>query len=415
MSAKKPSGPDEQQRYSYPQARDILEEGDLGQRINVAGQAGTRPEILYYLSEDEAAAVRENVARNASTPMAADARLAEDPSDEVRAELAQKIARMVPGLDAEATSGLREQAIEILEKLASDQLPRVRRIVAEEIKASVGVPREIVRRLAEDVEAEVSVPVLEYSPLLSDTDLREIVAAGIASQRLTAIARRPEVTPELADLIAVSLEIPAVAALLTNPKADIREKTLNLIVDQAEEIEELHEPVALRPNLSIRIIKRVAGFVASSLVNRMVEHHGLNEKLGRDLIGRARKRISGEKPAPLDDAEMIKRVKDFHERGMLDDAFISSNIAQRQRTMVIQALVLLSGIRVNNVKTILRSKDGRAVTALAWKAKLKMRTAYELQTRLAMVPRKKLLMARDGLYYPLADAEMADVLTYYTD
>ena len=65
----------------------------------------------------------------------------------------------------------------------------VRRVLAESLKHARDLPRDIVRRLAQDVP-EVSAPFLAASPLLGDEDLMPIAKCGATAQR-TAIAGRP--------------------------------------------------------------------------------------------------------------------------------------------------------------------------------------------------------------------------------
>ena len=55
----------------------------------------------------------------------------------------------------------------------------MRQIIAEEIKHATGAPRDVVMRLARDVELIVAAPILEYSPLLTDSELLEVIAAGV--------------------------------------------------------------------------------------------------------------------------------------------------------------------------------------------------------------------------------------------
>jgi hypothetical protein len=44
-----------------------------------------------------------------------------------------------------------------------------------------------------------------------------------------------------------------------------------------------------------------------------------------------------------------------------------------------------------------------------------MRTAYELQTKFALVPKSQLLSAKDGRHYPLDDDELDWHLSYFVD
>jgi hypothetical protein len=65
-----------------------------------------------------------------------------------------------------------------------------------------------------------------------------------------------------------------------------------------------------------------------------------------------------------------------------------------------------SGLPAGTVQRVLSSASGKAVTALCWKAGFKMRFALEVQRRIARVPGRSILNARDGVDYPLSPEEM---------
>ena len=408
--SKKTSG-----KLSYEEARHVLEENDYDKRLELAKRPDTRPEILYYLAEDDSADVRRHIAQNPATPIHADALLTIDEDGEVRSELARKIARLVPGLTVEEQATLHARAVEVLERLARDQLPKVRAIVAEEIKQSENVPRHIVRQLAEDVEDIVATPILEYSPLLGDDDLREIIAAGASEAALVAIARRPTVSEPVSEAVAGTLEIPAVAALLVNPSAQIREDTLDQIIDQAKEVQDLHEPLATRPDLSIRAMKRIAGFVASALVHTMIESSALAEDVAEDILERVRERIAAERVGEDDEKRFAEEALKLHKEAQLNDDFVVEAIESNQRELLIQCLALMAELPAKTVREILKSKSGRAVSALSWKARLTMRTAYAMQTKLALVPAPQLVTPKAGIDYPLDTDEMIWHLSYFSN
>jgi len=393
----------------------ILKKGSDVQREKLAARKDARPEVLYYLAEDKSADVRKEIARNPSTPPQANAILQHDENEEVRAELARKIGRLVPDMGAAEKEALREQAINILEVLAQDQLPKVRAIIAEEIKTSPSVPKALVDRLARDVEAIVCGPILRYSPLLNDDDLREIIAAGATGAALEAIADRELVSEGVADDIAASLEIPAIAALLTNKNAQIRESTLDQIISQAESVEDLHKPLALRPELSIRAMKRIAGFVASALVHAMMDQASLEEEQAEELLDRVRARLASEQVGESEEEEFAKKAMDYFQRGMIDDAFVVEQIEKNRRELLVQCLAILADLSAETIRQIIHSKSGRAVAALAWKSELTMRTAYELQTKFALVPTAQLLHAKDGRHYPIGENELEWHLSYFID
>lgn len=403
------------EKLSKEEEKAILKQGNAKQRLQLASSPRTRPEVLYYLADDKGADVRKQIAANSSTPLHAADLLVHDKNDGVREELARKIARLMPDLDEKSQAGLRDRAIDVLEKLAQDQVPKIRALIAEELKESTRVPKSLISRLARDMEDIVCGPVLEYSPLLGEEDLREIIAAEVSSAALTAIARRQTLTEQTSQDLVDTLDIPAVSALLTNPNAAIREDTLDKIIDQARGVEVLHKPLALRPQLSFRAMKRIAGFVASALVTAMTEQSDLNPEDAENLLDTVRERLSQERVGDDEEAKLAQNAQDLFDRGILTDRFILDTHQKNSREFVLQCLAVMANLPISVVRKIIHSKSGRAVTALCWQAGLSMRTAFTLQTELALVPTTQLLPGKNGDEYPLKDSELEWHLSYFLD
>jgi len=401
---------------AYEAAREAARSKDVQVRRDLAGREDVRPEILYYLAEDAAPGVRREVAANPATPAQANRHLVDDGDDEVRCELARKIARLLPELSTAAQATVRELTIETLEALANDQLPRVRAILSEELKHSLDAPRAVIRKLAADVEAAVAAPVLEYSPLLSDPDLIEIITAGVALGAMPALARRRDLAPEAADAVVASMEVPAVAALLGNPSAQIREETLDRIIDSAAGVESLHQPLVLRADLSIRAIRRIATFVARALVDRLLDRHDLDDGVMTEIRQAVEKRLRADPATAGEDVTKAKeQVAELAEAGRLDDEAVSAAAKAGRRHFVEHALAELSGLAVDVVHRVLESKSPKAVTALSWRAGLAMRTAIRLQMHVVKIPHDRVLNARDGVVYPMTNDDMAWQLDFFID
>ena len=240
----------------------ILEERGEAAREELAARADATPEALFFLATEGHPEARRAVAANPAAPPHANRLLADDADDDVRVELARKIGRLLPDLPADTKEKLRALTLETLEKLAKDQLPRVRLVLAEEIKMLDCVPKRVIRLLARDVES-VSAPILEYSPLLSDADLVEIITTAQARHALTAIAKRRPLGANVSEAIAVALDVPAVAELLSNSSAKIRQGTLDKIIEHAAKVRAWHLPLVMRSDLSQRALRRIAGFVSA--------------------------------------------------------------------------------------------------------------------------------------------------------
>jgi len=389
----------------YEEQRRKVADSDPTVRRQVAADPTTRPEILYYLANDAEPSVRREVARNDATPAQADLLLARDLDDEVRSELAHKIARLIPDMPAEERARVRELTVEVLDVLAQDQLPRVRAILAEELKHASQAPHDVILRLARDLHQIVHAPILEYSPLLSDADLLEIIAAGTAHSALQAIAKRRDLSGDVSEAVAATLDVPAVATLLANRSAEVRTATLDRLVEHAEQVEDWHAPLTMRAELSVRAVRRIAGFVAASLVEVLAQRNDLDEATASELATLVQQRLR-ESNGAVEEADAA-RAHRLARDGLLDEDVVMAAIEQNDRGFAMHCLAAKSGLPVESVERILRTRNGRLVTALAWRSGLSMRAAMQLQVKLGRVPPPALLHARHGTDFPMTSQEMA--------
>ncbi|HEY1981031.1 MAG TPA: DUF2336 domain-containing protein, partial [Xanthobacteraceae bacterium] len=388
----------------------LLEEESRAAQDALAGRTDAAPEVLFYIAREGSAAARRSVAANPSSPAQANRLLADDKDDDVRAELARKIARLMPNLPPNASEKVRALTVETLERLARDQLPRVRAILAEEIKLLDCVPKRMVKALARDVES-VAAPILEYSPLLSDSDLMEIISTAKAHFALVAIAKRRPVSGSVSEAISEAMHVPAVSALLANSSADIRQQTLEKIVDHASRIKDWHLPLVLRNDLSQRAIRRLAGFVGASLMERLAARHGLDAETRAFLTKQMRARLDSAADDQFDPAaaEVAKLAK----RGDLNDHSVEAAAEGGRREFIVAALAKLAKVTTDTVRRILDAGTAKPITALVWRAGLGMRTGFKIQTFVMRLPAGELLPARGGVGFPLSESEMLWHLDYF--
>jgi uncharacterized protein (DUF2336 family) len=391
----------------YEKAREVAGKGSAQARRKLAGHEDMEPEILYYLAEDDDQEVRCEVAENAGTPLQADVVLAGDVSEEVRCELARKIGRMVPGLGPDENKTLVEMAIQVLQVLAEDELPRVRAIISEELKHADNVPAEIIQRLAEDLEDIVAVPVLEYSPLLNEQDLKQIVARG-AGLQMSAIARRRELPATVVDEIVKKGDAEAVQAVLENDTAKIGDKSYDVIAEVAEENTGWHRPMVFRDDLPVRTIRRIASFVNAALMEALIERNANRKDLVENLRKTVRERIERGEMAEAAEAYVpaLARAKEDMGQGLLDEKRLGEALAGDEQSYFRYGLVELSGLPHETVSKMLNTGSSKAITALAWKAGLSMAFAEKIQSLIGKLPPKQVLRARHDGSFPLGEEDM---------
>jgi uncharacterized protein (DUF2336 family) len=400
---------------SYEEARELAAHEDAAVRAEVAGREDVKAEILYYLAEDQSPEVRRRVAGNRSAPPQANLMLAGDHDDRVRVDLAGKIARIAPGLTANEQDRLRRAAYEALETLARDQIPRVRAILSDTLKDVANAPPDVIRRLARDVEIAVSGPVLQFSPVLTDEDLLEIIESSPAAGALTAISRRAAVNVRVADAIAASDDVDAIAVLLGNPSAQIREETLDRLADRAADIEAWHQPFVSRPALPSKTAAKLARFVASNLLQALAERKDLDPEATMAVAAVVRKRLDemdavgpakAEAKKAADETAATMRAKTLHAAGTLDESTIDTALAGGDPAFVVAALALLAGLPLSVVKKTVQTQSAKGIVAIAWKAGLSPSLAEQLQAKLLHLTSGRILYARGGTW-PLGEEDMA--------
>lgn len=388
----------------YDEAKKLARDSDKDVRRALAQREDIEPEILYFLAEDKDDEVRRNIARNGSSPRQADLLLTKDASESVRLDLARKIGRLAPDLTPTQQDQLQSLTLEALEVLARDTLVQVRQLIAEEIRALDNVPKRIVTELAHDAELVVSAPILEYSPLLRDEDLLEIITASPIQGALAAISRRNNVSETVSDEIVQSDDESAIAELLANDSAQIREETLDAIIDKAPDHEDWHEPLVLRKHLSHRAIRRISRFVASSLLDQLQELHPIGDTVSREVAGRVDERLAD---SSLEDrAITASEVELLHNKDMLDEKIIMERLDSGDKEFAIQAIALLAELDAFTVRKVTKAKSAKGLTALTWTAGLSMRAALSFQQKLANIESQGLLYAKDGVDFPMDDEEM---------
>ena len=414
------AAPDPQ--LSYEESKRLARDGDPEVRLRLAGREDVRPEVLYFMAEDDSAEVRGHIAANLSTPRQADLILARDRDEAVREQLARKIEVLLPELDADEQAQAYKYLVEVIEILAQDQVIRVRQIVAETLKEVASAPSHVIQRLARDAAEVVACPVLEFSPLLSDQDLLEIIESGSNSGRLSAISRRRGVGEQITDAIVATEDEGAISALLDNGSAQIREEALDGLVAAAIEVSAWQEPLVLRPWLPASAARKLAGFVASSLLDLLKARDDLDRETARLVAREVERRIEdaaeetakkGIESAAADGETAEKRAQCMFEAGKLDHQVLTRALNGGDRDLVRHGLALRADLPLSLIDHILAAHSAKGVTALAWKAGCAMRFASQLQLRLGGIAPNQVLNPRGGTDYPLSDEEMDWQLDFF--
>ncbi len=391
-------------QMDYEEAKILAADKDGTVRRKLARRTDAQPEVLYYLAEDGDEEVRRGIAANESTPVQADLLLSRDRDDDVRCRLAKKVAALAPTLSTEEQERVGDIVGQTLEVLAEDQLTRVRAILVDELKSADQVPGAVIERLARDGEISVAGPVLENSPLLDDEMLLEIINSRQVQGALAAVSRRQGLDPALADAIVETDETDAITALLSNSSAQIREETLDALVERAERKENWHAPLVARPKLSSRAVRGLAGYVAGSLLQELESRNNLDAETAGAVYDAISRRLAedAEPGEPLPE----ERAEAMHAKGRLDEGAVTKALGKGDRGFVIAALALASGLSRPAVQKVVSLASTKGIVAVVWRSGFSMGLAEQLQLRLGRIAPDAMMRAANGGGFPMTDEEL---------
>lgn len=396
----------------YEEAKRIARAGTVEERAALARRSDMAPELLFYLAADQEGVVRAAVAANDTTPAQANRLLADDADEQVRKALARKIAALAPTVDAESRDRLQRLTYETLQKLVEDAAVSVRAAIADVVKDMPDAPRDLILRLAHDVEIPVCGPVLEFSPLLTTEDLLGLIDQPPNPDALAAIARRPHLNETVSDAIAATASSPAIVALLRNGSAQIREATLDSLIAQAADHVEWHEPLVRRPKLSPRAARALSAIVADHLVRALAERPDLDQATVEFLRRQTVKQIAwrgpeipthrSDRPQP---AEAMAKAAELTTRGLLDDTTLLAAATRGEARLVAAMLARAASVPLAVVDRAATLRSAKGLVSLCWKGGFSPKVLEPVQALLGRLPPSGMLVAVDD-GWPLSEDEM---------
>lgn len=398
----------------YLQMRTVLESGDEQAMQELARDGDTPPEALYFLAERGSSEVKRSVAENPRSPGQADLLLASGDDSNARKALAEKVGDILPTFNAQQSARVERMILQVVEVLAKDRLPTIRAVLAEQIKNLPNVPRDIIHDLARDAEAIVSAPILQFSPLLSDDDLIDIVTTGISSEALVAVSQRQGLSEAVSSAVVETEDEKAIPALLANRTASIGMESMEAIVIASEVNTAWHQALVSRENIERSLVQRIATIVSEGLVAELIRNNPMvNADVGLSLREAVRKRMEKVQDAWDSFDPEVRRAELLHHENRLSSATMTLAASKGEETFVVHALSLLTEIEVSRIRGALTSADSRSVAvALAWYAELGQDFSYAVQRHLLSISDEETLYETNGYGYPCERMDMEEVIEF---
>ncbi|MCW9034860.1 MAG: DUF2336 domain-containing protein [Alphaproteobacteria bacterium] len=297
-------------------------------------------------------------------------RILDEVSRGERAAVAKKLA------DQYSTETLsesdRELAHSLFKILSEDLAVKVRASLAESLKDNKDIPHELALKLANDV-ADVSVPVLEFSELLTDQELSHIIETR-ATEEQTAIAKRKNVSSAIADALVVHGDQVVVTALVHNKGADIEEETFHKVIDNYSDVEEINSGMVFRNSLPINIAERLVATVADELRMYLVSTHDVRDSILEEAVLQGRENtvanLLERSNKPVRDVAAL--ITQMEETGRLTSSIILKALEIMDLDFFEYGIAIKAKIPVQNARILLKDQGSTGFLALYKQAYLPM-------------------------------------------
>lgn len=292
-------------------------------------------------------------------------KLSRSATAEARGEVADAIGRSIDSPELGPVE--RDIALDIVRKLAGDLEQQVRQNLAEAVRQSVGLPHDVALKLAKDV-AEVSLPIISDSVVLTDGDLVSIVEEGDTDKQL-AIANRDEVSEVVAGALVERGNEDVVVAVVSNPGAELNEPALGKALDRFGDSPRLQAPMVGRSTLPVAVAERLVSLVSDKLKDELVRRHEISPDMATDLVLEGRERAT---LALLSDDAGSQKVEDLvremARNGRLTDSILLRAACTGDLAFVAAGLAVRAKIAFRNADLLVHDDGANGLKSLASKA-----------------------------------------------
>ncbi|MGJ4949209.1 DUF2336 domain-containing protein [Bradyrhizobium sp. HKCCYLS20291] len=226
-------------------------------------------------------------------------------------------------------------------------------------------PPRTLARLADDDAIEVAGPVLSKSERLGEAAL--IRTAETKSQaHLLAISIRRVLSRAVTDILLRRGNDEVVHSTVSNPGAELSERSVDSLLDRAAGDEDLAACIAMRPNLPRHLYLRLVS-KASTTVRARLE--AANPKLAQEVSSAVRmagRRARSATVALTSQTEIAHGlIRSLHAEGRLDDQLVAQFTASRKFDEANAAVAAMANVPVAVAESIMIESRAEGVMILA--------------------------------------------------
>jgi len=304
--------------------------------------------------------------------------LKKSPMPEVRETIALRVAEYFNNGDFEENEI--QIAADIIRIMSKDVELRVRRALSQTLKANPQIPHDVVLHMAHD-DSEVAVPVIEFSPVLTEGDILHIIRSTRQVAKLCAIARRENITEGMSSALTHSRNNEVVQELLNNTTAHISEESLMLTINEFKTNGGIINALIDRGDLPIGIAEKLINVVSGKMKEKLIKEYDFStdraekamkisqEKATLGLLADDENDPYSTKVGKVENVEIRltkteQLVRHLKSQGRLTQSLVLRSICEGNMKFFEASLAALAGTSLMNARTLLMDKNPSAGIAL---------------------------------------------------
>lgn len=300
-----------------------------------------------------------------------------NPSEYVKLNLIGKIASGYTGNllsdNEKAVAG------DILRLLAHDISLRIRINISEKFCRSESIPYDVVKKLANDIEDLVAVPVVQFSNLLNEDDLLEIVKKD-TDGRQRAVARRDGLSEKLVGEIIAHGSQYTVESLIDSNGADISVENSRLIINKFGDNENLIGELISIKKLKPEAVQDILSMVSDDLRKQIIYKYNIPKSVVDSLVSSSTESVShglvkshiipaaDTNAPPTSSLDSI--VAKLHKEKQLHINLIVKILSSGNTNFLILSLAELASIPTKNVIALIEEEGNAGIAKLFEKSNL---------------------------------------------
>ena len=255
----------------------------------------------------------------------------------------------------------RELMREILRRLTRDVEMAIRIALAERLAEDTTAPHDLILLLVDD-SIEVARPLILNSPLLTESDVLQLIAeAGLDHQE--AVAARPHIGEPITDALVRSQHETVLMALVRNATARISSAGYETLVRKSRALTGLQEPLVRRPDLPPELAGKMCAWVSDALQTYIKTNYAVAPRQVEAALAGARVLLESEPSGPHDPpADSAQRLIDkMATSGQLKPGFLMRVLSQGQMDLFDLAFARLVGLELPRFRKAFYERGARLV------------------------------------------------------